>query len=84
VDAEEAFGLDVVRFELAISDRPRRRHSLLVLQHAEVLLPEARQTGAVHLRVAAHVVLDPWLERLAAGVVVPRLRVLVALFDEDR
>src|SRR3954469_24160346 len=49
---------------------------------AEVLASEAVQRGAVELRLAADVVVDPGLEGLAA-LVVPGIRRHVAVLDED-
>ena len=71
----------VVRLQLVVGDRPRRRDAVVVLQLAEVLLAEPVQRGAVQLRRASHEVVHPRLEGLAARVV-PRVRRDVAVVHE--
>ena len=50
---------------------------------AEILGAQAEQSGAIELRVAAHVVLDARMELLALGVE-PGLVGAVLRLDEDR
>ena len=82
VDLVELLRLRVVRLELVVRDRPRRRDSVVVAQLAEVLAPEPVQRRTVELRLAADVVVDARLEGLAL-LVVPRLLRDVAVLDED-
>ena len=61
----EALGLGVVRLELVVADRPRRRDAAVMPQLAEVLSPQPEQRRAVELRVAADVVVGVRMQRLA-------------------
>ena len=61
----ELLGLGVVRLELVVADRPGRRDPAVVLELAEVLLPQPVQRRAVELRGAADEVVDLRLEGLA-------------------
>src|SRR5205814_1399249 len=65
-----------------VGEGPRGRRAVEVLDRAEVLLSEARETRSVHLRVAADDVVHSGPER-AAGAVQPPLRGAVAAVDED-
>src|ERR1017187_4158293 len=49
VDVEELFGPAVIRLQIGVRDRPRRRDTALVLDEAEVLSPHAKHGGAVDL-----------------------------------
>ena len=79
----QPLGLRVVRLEVVVAHRPRRREAVDVVQLAEVLRPQPVQRGAVELRRAAHVVVHLRLER-GAVVVVPGLLGHVPAVDEDR
>ena len=65
VDLVELLGLGVVGLEHVVADRPRGRDPAVVLELAEVALPQPVQRGAVELRRAADEVVDLGLERLA-------------------
>ncbi len=79
----ELLGLRVVRLEVAVVDGPGRRDPVVVLELAEVALPEPVQGGSVELRRAADEVVDLGLERLAV-LVVPAVGRHVPVVDEDR
>jgi len=77
----ELLRLRVVRLELVVGDRPRRRQPVVVPQLAEVLLAQAIQRRPVQLRGSADEVVDLRLERRAA-LVEPRVRRHIAVLDE--
>ena len=52
----QAFGLGIVRLEVLVGQRPRRREPAVVLYHFEVLLAQTEQGGPVELGVAPYVV----------------------------
>ena len=58
VDLVELLGLRVVRLEVVVRDGPRGRDPVVVLELAEVLLPEPVERRAVELGLAADVVVD--------------------------
>ena len=62
----QLLGLRVVRLQLVVRDRPRRRDPVVMVQLAEVLLAESVERRAVELRRAADEVVDLRLERRAA------------------
>src|SRR6516165_10074192 len=69
VDQVELLGLGVVRLEIRIGDRPRRRYAPIVLDLLEVALAQPEQDRPKELRVATDEVLLVRLERLAVLVV---------------
>ena len=75
----EPLGLRVVRLEVVVGQRPRRRDAVDVLELAEVLRAQAVQRRAVQLGGAADEVVDLRLERLAVGVVPGVLRDVLAV-----
>ena len=83
VDLIEVLGLRVVRLELVVADRPRRRDAAVVANLAEVLLAQPEQRGAVELGVAADVVVGVRMERLAV-LVLPHFLGVVLRLDVDR
>jgi len=83
VDAVHLPDLPVVRLQIGVAEGPGWRDPVLVLDLGEILLAEPRQARAVHLRAAAHDVVDAGREA-AAGAVEPPLRRLVAPVDEHR
>jgi hypothetical protein len=78
----QLLGLRVVRLEIVVGDRPGRRDAAVVADLAEVALAEPEEDRAVHLRVAADVVLGVRTERDTV-LVVPLLLRDVALLAED-
>src|SRR5204862_3444677 len=68
-DLVEVFGFRVVRLELVVADRPRRRDAAVMMDFPEVLLAQPEQGGAEKLRVATHVVVGVRMERCAVLVV---------------
>ena len=79
----ELLGLGVVGLEDAVVDGPGGRDPVMVLQLAEIALPEPVQGGAVELRRPTDEVVDLRLEGLALPVV-PAVRRDVPVVDEDR
>jgi len=79
----ELFGAAVVGLEVGVVQRPGRRDAVDVLDGPEVAFPEAEQDRAVHLGVAAHVVVLFGGEFLAF-VVDPLAGVAVAPVRPDR
>ena len=79
----EMLGARVVRLQVLVADRPRRRDPAVVAELAEVLAAEPEQRRAVELGVAAHEVVLAGLEFLAVPVA-PVLRVVVAALQHDR
>ena len=75
-------GLRVVRLELVVTDRPRRRDAVLMLPLAEIFLAKPVERGAVHLRRPADKVMDARLKWLAV-LVAPYVGRHVAILDED-
>ena len=73
MDVVVLLGKRVIRLQLVVGDRPRRRDAVVMLKLAEVLLPKPVQRRAVHLRRAPDEVVNPRLEGLSARVV-PRVR----------
>ena len=71
----------VVRLQLVVRDRPRRRDAIVVAKLAEVLFAQPVQRRAVELGRASDEVVHPRLEGLAARVV-PRIRRDVAVVHE--
>src|SRR5919199_2562632 len=78
----QLLGPGVVRRQVLVADRPRRRDPVVVLDLLEIALAEAEQNRTVDLGVATHVVVGVRPERLAVTVV-PHLSRVVALVDED-
>jgi hypothetical protein len=58
VHPEQVLGPDVVRLNVVVTQRPGRRDTVRVLDLAEVCGQQPEQRRAVHLRVAAHVVMQ--------------------------
>lgn len=83
VHLAHALGLGIERLHVGIGDGPRWRDPVVMLDLVEVLTSEAWQAGAVHLGVAADVVVHPGPERPASRSVVPRFGILVATPLED-
>ena len=83
VDLIETLGARVVRLEVLVGDRPRRRHAGGVLELAEVLAAHPEQGGAVELRVAPHPVVGVRMQVAARGVAPDLLRGVLAL-EVDR
>ena len=79
----QMLGLRVVRFEVVVADRPRRRDPAVVNDFPEVLLAQPEQCRAVELGVAADVVVGVGMERLPVLVLPHLLRVVFPL-DVDR
>src|SRR6185369_9742369 len=75
----EVLGLQVVRLELLVADRPCGRDASVVPELAEVLLPEPEQRRAIELRVPAHGVVGVRMERVSLPVVPDLLRLVPAL-----
>ena len=78
----EVLGLQVVRLELVVGDRPGRRDAAVVPELAEVLLAQPEQRRAVELGVAADVVVGVRVELLAVPIA-PDLLGLVLALDVD-
>src|ERR1035438_5553440 len=76
------FGLRVVRLEVLIAQRPSRRNAAVVCDLSEIPLAEPQQSRAIHLRVAADVILNAGKKRLAV-LVIPRLLGPVLRLDKD-
>src|ERR1035438_2508329 len=76
------FGLRVVRLEVLIAQWPCRRDAAMVRGFPEVLDTEPQQGRAIHLRVAADVILNAGRKRLAV-LVIPRLFGPVLRLDKD-
>ena len=74
--------LQVVRLHLVVSDRPRGRHTVVVLQLAKVLATHAVQRNSIELRSTAHEVMHLRLERFVL-LVVPGVRRHVSVIDEQ-
>src|SRR5262249_28317964 len=64
----EALGFEVVRLEVVIGDRPRRRDSTKVADFAEIFLAQTKESRAVEFRVPADVVIRVRMERFAVLV----------------
>src|SRR4051794_30206638 len=62
-------GEHVVRLELVVRDRPRRRKPVVVAELAEVFGAQSVERGSVQLRRSADEVVDLGLERLPLFVV---------------
>ena len=82
MDLVALLGERVVRLQLVVGDRPRRRDPVVVGQLAEVLRAQPVQRRSVELGRPADAVVDLRLERLAVAVV-PRVLRHVAVLDED-
>ena len=78
----EILGLRVVGLEVVVADRPRGRDPAVVLQLAEVRLPQPVQRRSVELRRSAHEVVDLGLEGFPL-LVVPGVLRDVSVVDED-
>src|SRR6516162_48748 len=83
VDMVEMLGLAIERLEVLISKRPGRRNSAVMPDLTEVLLAQTKQRCAVKLGIAANVIMDTGLERLAV-LAVPGLLCFVFRFEKDR
>ena len=83
VDVIETLGLGVIRREIAVRQRPFRRHAVGMRDSAEIALAQSQQYRAVHLRIAADPIVNAGMERLAVAVV-PGLRRLVPVRAEHR
>ena len=83
VHGVQRLGLGVERLERVVLQRPGGGDAMLVLHFVEVALAQAEQGGAIHLGVAADVVVQARMERLALGAV-PGLGGLVLAIDEHR
>src|SRR5579871_657124 len=79
----EALCFGIVRFKILISERPGRGSSAMMLDLAEILLAQAKQRRTVHLRIAAHPVVDAGMERPSIPPI-PGLFGLIPCIDEDR
>src|ERR1700746_3978997 len=82
VNEEHLFSTTIVGLELVILHGPRVRNSLFMLQFLKVLFSEAGQGRAVHLRVAAHEIMDSRCKRMSR-IVKPLLFWLVPFFSEN-
>ena len=82
VDVEQALGLGVVRLEGVVRQRPCRRDPVDMRHGTEVALAKAQQRRAVDLGIAADVIVQPRVERLAV-LSVPGLGGLVTAMHED-
>ena len=56
VNVVKHLGLRVVRFQIFVGKRPRRRDSTVMRDFAEVLLAKPKQGGAKEFSIAAHVI----------------------------
>ena len=68
VDMIQMLGLRVVRLQIVIGDRPRRRNAAVMPELAEVFLAQTKQRRAVELRIAADVVVRVRMQLLAVVV----------------
>ncbi len=82
VNVEKLLRLGVVGLQFVVSDRPRRRNAVMVLQLAEIFLAEAEERRAVHLGRTADTVVNAGLEFLAL-LVVPGVLSDVTVIDEN-
>lgn len=82
VDLIQALGGEVVRRQIGIAYRPRRRQTILVLRLAEVAFAQPKQRRAVHLGIAADAVMGRRHE-CASAAVQPFFASLVAIADEN-
>ena len=62
VHVEQRLGLGVIRLELVVSDGPGRREAVDMADLPEVAFAQPEQRGAVDLRIAADVVVQPGME----------------------
>jgi hypothetical protein len=79
----EMFGLGVVRLQRFVRNGPRRGHTAVVLELAEVLFAEPEERRTVELGVAADEVIGVGVQRLSVPVA-PLLLGVVAALDVDR
>src|SRR5439155_18470517 len=82
VHVVEALGRCVVRLEVVVGQRPRRRDAAVVLDLAEVAFAESEEDRAVELSLSPDVVMLSGVELLAVFVD-PLLLRLVAAFGDD-
>ena len=83
VHVVELLGLGVVWLEIVVAERPGGRDPAVMPDLAEILPAQPEQRRAVHLGVAADVVMYPGMERRAVAVV-PGLLGLVLRLNEYR
>src|SRR5207247_1595234 len=58
----QPFGLQVVRFQVVVGNRPRRRNSSKMLDLTEILSAQTEQGRAVEFGISAHVVIRVRME----------------------
>jgi hypothetical protein len=75
----KVFGLQIVRFEIFIGNRPGRRDTVVVLDFTEVLATQTKERCTVKLRIASDVVVGVGMQGFAILVVPYLLRVVLAL-----
>src|SRR5262249_28939703 len=61
--------LSVIRFQLVVLDRPRRRNSPVVFDGTEILAPKPEQRRAIKFRIAANAVVGVGVEWIAVSIV---------------
>src|SRR5712691_12651451 len=61
-------GLHVIRLQVIVRDRPRRRYAAMMVDLAEVLLAQPEEGGAVELGVAANIIVGVGVKILAFPV----------------
>src|ERR1700719_4057309 len=65
---KQVFGAAVPRLQHFIPKRPRWRNAIPVFERREVAFAVADQHGAIEFRVAAYVVVVPWIKAVAVRV----------------
>ena len=79
----ELLGAGVPRFEIGVANRPVGGDAVDVLDRLEVAFPESEQDSAIHLGIAADVVVLFWAELLAV-LIGPFAGVVISPFGPDR
>ena len=82
VDLIEIFRLRVVRFELVVADRPRRREAAVVLDLTEIFFAKPEERRAIELGIPTHVIVRVGMERLPV-LVLPHFFRVVLRVDVD-
>src|SRR5579872_5088199 len=65
----QLLSLGIIWLEIFICERPCRRESAMMAYFAEILTPQTKQSGAVHLRVAAHPIMYAGMKSAAVTAV---------------
>src|SRR6185369_12013997 len=74
--------LGVVRFQVIVRDRPRRRDAAVMMKLLEVSLAQTKQSRAVEFSIAAYIVICVWV-KLPAVLVAPLFFRLILAFEVD-